>query len=366
MRKQRRRGVQGVTIREVAARAKVSPMTVSRVINGGGNVTEATRAAVMAAVRALDYVPNPAARRLAGSAPYRIGLLYSNPSAAFLTEFLLGALDEARRTGHQLVVEKCGISPAAERASLRKLLQGGVEGVILPPPLCEASTVLSELRKSGVAAVAVGSGQANPEFSSVRMDNYKAAREMTAYLISLGHRRIGFIKGHPNQTVSAQRQRGFLDALAEAGIDPNDAPMEQGYFNYRSGFAAAERLLARKPWPTAIFAANDDMAAATLAVAHRLGIDVPKDMSIAGFDDTLIAATLWPALTTIRQPIAAMAKASVQLLLKEIRRKRDKLDEPPADQLLKHSLVRRDSTAPLGQAPAATSNQPAATAQPAA
>ena len=344
--KRRHRSVQKVTIREVAARARVSPMTVSRVINGGENVTEATRAAVMAAVRELDYTPNPAARRLAGSEGFRIGLLYSNPSAAFLTEFLLGALDQSRRTGHQLVVEKCGVSPAAERAALRKLLQGGVNGVILPPPLCEAPTVLAELRKADVAAVAVGAGQPSEDFSTVRMDNYKAAREMTSYLISLGHRRIGFIKGHPNQSVSAQRLQGFLDALSAAGIDADESYIEQGYFSYRSGLTAAERLLARDPRPTAIFAANDDMAAATLAVAHRLGIDVPGELSIAGFDDTLIAATLWPSLTPIRQPIAAMARASVDLLLKELRRRRARVGGRPPQQLLKYTLVRRDSTAP--------------------
>src|SRR5688572_6691569 len=264
MKKQRRRSVQDVTIREVAARARVSPMTVSRVINGGSNVTEATREAVMAAVRALNYAPNPAARRLAGSEAFRIGLLYSNPSSAFLTEFLLGALDGSRRTGHQLVVEKCGVTTNAERATLHKMLQGGVEGVILPPPLCEAPALLADLRKANVAAVAVAAGQSSPDFSTVRMDNYKAAKEMTAYLISLGHRRIGFIKGHPNQTVSAQRQQGFVDALKDEGIDAADAPMEQGYFNYRSGFGSAEKLLARKPRPTAVFAANDDMAAAAL------------------------------------------------------------------------------------------------------
>src|SRR5690606_16367397 len=128
--------------------------------------------------------------------------------------------------------------------------------------------------------------------------------------------------------------------------DADDSYIEQGYFSYRSGLTAAERLLARDPRPTAIFAANDDMAAATLAVAHRLGIDVPGELSIAGFDDTLIAATLWPSLTTIRQPIAAMARASVDLLLKELRRRRARVGGRPPQQLLKYTLVRRDSTAP--------------------
>ncbi|MDZ5648351.1 LacI family DNA-binding transcriptional regulator [Nitrospirillum sp. BR 11828] len=345
MEKRRGRSSQGVTIREVAARAGVSPMTVSRVINNENNVTPATSAAVMAAIQELKYTPNPAARRLAGSETFRIGLLYSNPSVAFLSEFLLGALDESSKTGHQLVVEKCGATAATEKAALQKLLQSGVDGIVLPPPLCEAKSILADIAKSGVAAVAVAAGQPGPDVATVRIDNYKAAHRMTQHLLSLGHRAIGFIKGHPNQTVSDQRLHGFLDALSEAGLDPKAAPVEQGYFNYRSGLAAADKLLALKQRPTAIFAANDDMAAAVLATAHRLGLSVPVDLSIAGFDDTLIAGTIWPALTTVRQPIAAMGRAAVSMLLDEMKRRRGGGGGAPAQQLLRHTLVERESTA---------------------
>jgi LacI family transcriptional regulator len=347
MKKQRRRMQQNVTIRDVAKRAGVSPMTVSRVINNGSNVTDATRTAVMAAIHDLNYAPNPSARRLAGHESFRIGLLYSNPSAAFLSELLLGVLGESSKTGHQLMVEKCGANAASERAALRKLLDGGATGLILPPPLCETRSVLSEMQQAGIALVSVAAGNTSADFATVRMDNYKAAWEMTEYLLSLGHRDIGFIKGHPNQTVSDQRLQGFLDALKSAGVDPNSAGVEQGYFTYRSGATAAEQLLSRQPRPTAIFAANDDMAAATLATAHRMGIDVPGDLSIAGFDDTPIAATLWPTLTTVRQPIAAMARTAVQSLLKEMRRQHDKNPRPPSQQLLRHVLVKRGSTAPV-------------------
>jgi LacI family transcriptional regulator len=344
MEQQRRRGGQGATIRDVAARVGVSPMTVSRVINNESNVSETTRAAVNDAIRALNYAPNQAARRLAGSESLRIGLLYTNPSMAFLSEFLLGALGESSRTGHQLVVEKCGTTPAAERAALTKLLQGGVQGIILPPPIGEARAVLAEIARLGVTALAVGTGQPSAEVATVRMDNYRAARELTDHLLALGHRHIGFIKGHPNQTISAQRLHGFQDALADAGLDPATAPVEQGYFNYRSGLAAAEKLLAGPDRPTAIFAANDDMAAATVATAHRLGLSVPRDLSVAGFDDTVIAPTLWPSLTTIRQPISAMGRAAVALLLEEMRRRRAGTGGPPVQQLLRYTLIGREST----------------------
>jgi LacI family transcriptional regulator len=181
--------------------------------------------------------------------------------------------------------------------------------------------------------------------ATIRIDNEAAAFELTQHLLALGHKRFGFIKGHPNQTVSQQRLDGFMTALKAAGIPLEDVRVEQGYFTYRSGLDAAEKLLAGDHRPTAIFAANDDMAAATAGLAHRLGLDVPGDISIVGFDDTSIAANIWPPLTTVHQPIAAMARAAVDLVLEEIRRKRDGTGEPR--QLMHpHTLIVRDSSGP--------------------
>jgi LacI family transcriptional regulator len=291
----RRRAIQNATIRDVAARAGVSPMTVSRVINNEGNVRQETRDAVHAAIAELNYSPSIAARSLAGSEPYRIGLLYDNPSTGYMSEFLIGTLDESSRTGAQVLIEKCAESELTG-ATLNKLLKAGVDGLILPPPLCEAPQVLAKIRSAGTAAVGVAPGHASTEMATIRIDNEAAAKELTEHLLSFGHRRFGFIKGHPNQTVSEQRLNGFLAALAEAGIDRKDVHVEQGYFTYRSGLEAAEKLLADDELrPTAIFAANDDMAAATAALAHRIGMNVPDDLSIVGFDDTPIASTVWPA-----------------------------------------------------------------------
>ena len=344
--RQRRRSNQSVTIRDVAAHVGVSPMTVSRVINRESNVKPETRELVHAAIRALNYAPSPAARSLAGSVPCRIGLLYDNPSTGYLGELLLGALDESSRTGAQVLVERCGESEMAA-AALGKLLKAGIDGLILTPPLCESERVLAEVQHAGVVAVAVASGHDSDRMASIRIDNAAAARDLTEYLLSLGHRRFGFIKGHPSHAVSQQRLQGFLAALAGAGIAPDSVRLEQGYFTYRSGLEAAERLLADEPYPTAIFAANDDMAAAAVSLAHRSGFEVPQDLSIAGFDDTPIAASVWPALTTIHQPVAAMARAAVDLLLEEVCRHRDGTGAPR--QLLHpHTLIVREST---GSAP---------------
>jgi LacI family transcriptional regulator len=344
MTRQRRRAIQGATIRDVADRAGVSPMTVSRVINRESNVRAETRDLVKTAIRELNYSPSPAARSLAGSEPHRVGVLYHNPSTGYLSEFLLGVLDESSRTGTQIMVEKC-TDRDLTGASLTNFLKFGAEGIILPPPLCESKPLLSKVRSAGIAVVAVAPGHPSPDLATVRIDNEAAARELTEHLLSLGHRRFGFITGHPNQTVSAQRLSGFLAALAEAGVDRQRVHVEQGYFTYRSGLEAAEKLLADRPRPTAIFAANDDMAAATSSVAHRLGLDVPSDISIVGFDDTPMATIIWPALTTIHQPVADMARAAVELVLEEIRRKRDG-DKGPRQLLHPHRLMIRESSGP--------------------
>ncbi|HEY0281577.1 MAG TPA: LacI family DNA-binding transcriptional regulator [Rhizomicrobium sp.] len=336
------RGV--ATIHDVAQRAGVSPMTVSRVVNSEKNVREATRAAVMTAVHDLNYAPNPAARSLAGASAARIGLLYSNPSAAYLSEFLVGALDETSRKSAQIILEKCELSSAAaERAAVRKLIDGGAAGAILPPPLCESPDVLDELKAAELPAVAVATGCFNAQASCVRINDYAAAYEMTAYLISLGHRHIGFIKGHPNQTASVERERGYEAALREAGVRSDKTLIVQGYFSYRSGLEAAENLLTRKAAPTAIFASNDDMAAATVSVAHRKGLDVPGDLSVVGFDDTAIASTISPELTTIRQPITTMAEVAVDLVMRAVRERRAGREPKLVDHLVTYSLVKRQS-----------------------
>jgi LacI family transcriptional regulator len=331
-------------MQDVADRAGVSPMTVSRVMNREGNVRVQTRDLVKTAIRELNYSPSPAARSLAGSAPHRIGVLYDNPSTGYLSEFLLGVLEESSRTGTQIMVEKC-MERDLNGASLTKFLEFGAKGIILPPPMCESKALLNIVRSAGIVVVAVAPGHPSPDLATVRIDNEAAARELTEHLLCLGHRRFGFIAGHPNQTVSAQRLSGFLAALAEGGVDRRQVRVEQGHFTYRSGLEAAEKLLADRPRPTAIFAANDDMAAATSFVAHRLGLDVPSDISVVGFDDTPIANTIWPALTTIHQPVADMARAAVELVLEEIRRKHDG-DKGPPQLLHLHRLMIRESSGP--------------------
>jgi LacI family transcriptional regulator, galactose operon repressor len=331
------------TIADVAKHAGVSPMTVSRVVNGEANVRPATRERVNAAVAELNYIPNQAARRLAGSKQIRIAILYSNPSAGYLNELLVGVLNRASLGHLQLVVEKCE-SDAHEGEVARDLIKNGIDGLILPPPLCDSRQLLDLVAESSTPAVVVASGEPDKRICAIGIDDYRAAFEMTQHLLSLGHQRIGFIIGHPNQTASARRLAGFRAAMAEAGMEVPDELIAQGMFNYRSGLDAAEILLSRDPRPSAIFASNDDMAAAAVAIAHRLGLDVPGDLTVAGFDDAALATTIWPELTTVRQPITEMAGAAVDLLARQIRARRDGVHEPEHI-VMDFALIRRQSDA---------------------
>lgn len=328
------------TVSDVARLAGVSPMTVSRVVNNQSGVKPSTRDAVTRAIEALGYAPNAAARSLARAGAGRIGLLYSNPSSGYLGEILLGALEGAHQCGAQLLIGKCDSDTASEQAAIQRLINEGAGGIILPPPHGESWTAIAEVETHGVEAVAIAAGRFRSVATSIRVDDMSAAAEMTRYLLSLGHRRIGFIKGASNQSASAERLIGFETELSQAE-PPAEGLIESGEFTYRSGFEAAERLLSARRPPSAIFASNDEMAVAAIAAARRRGLDVPRDLTVVGFDDTPLASTVWPALTTVRQPIAAMAEAAVTRLV------RGRTDDPDdRDRVVDHVLVVRESSGP--------------------
>jgi LacI family transcriptional regulator len=319
-------------------------MTVSRVINGEASVREETREAVLVAIRELDYQPNTAARRLAGADQPRIALLYANPSASYLSELLMGGLEQASLSDVHLVVERCEFEKD-EFAVVRRLAGSGIEGFLLPSPLCDEQPLLDLLTELGVSGVAIGSGKSPKHHSAVMIDEYQAAFDMTEHIIRLGHKRVGFIIGNPHQTASALRLEGFHDAMERHGLEVPSAYVAQGLFSYRSGLDAASRLLTQPEPPSAIFASNDDMAAATVAVAHRLHLDVPVDLSVCGFDDTAMASTIWPELTTIHQPIREMTAWAVTAIARIVRSRRAGDRPQPEHTTLPYTLVRRESDA---------------------
>lgn len=331
------------TIADVAAAAGFSLMTVSRVINGEKNVRESTRKIVQKVIDDLNYSPNLAARTLAGAEPIRIGLLYSNPSAAYLSRYLLGSLEQARLSHAQLIIEKCDSGPAEEEAAVRDLIAAGVDGIILSPPICDSVAVLELLAQSPVVTVIVANWRPDVDVSVVRIDDQLAAAAMTRHIIGLGHRRVGFIIGNPDHKASEQRLSGFRAAMDQHGLPVESDYVVQGAFTYRSGMHAAEALLSLPTPPTAIFASNDDMAAATVSVAHRLHLDVPGDLTVCGFDDTDFAQSIWPELTTIHQPIAEMSRRALEMLVTQIRARRAGKNLPVQEALLDYTLVHRGS-----------------------
>jgi LacI family transcriptional regulator len=324
--------------------AGVSGMTVSRVINGSAGVSGTTRTKVLSAIETLKYQVNLAARA-ARIGTLKVGLLYSNPSAAFLSAFLVGAMDQCRQNGAQLLLERCE-DLRSQRMAIDRLIAAGADGILVPPPLCDSKSALKQLDAMNMPTVAVATARPAATVSAVRIDDYDGAWTMTRHLLALGHTDIAFIMGDPKHTPAQLRHTAFIDAMAQAGLNVAPERVAQGMFTYRSGLEAARALLTCKTRPTAVFASNDDMAAATIAVAHGLHLDVPKDLAVVGFDDTPVATTVWPELTTIHQPIGEMARASVDLLVEQIRRKRSGDPKIVQHKLLGYTLVTRESSTP--------------------
>jgi len=340
------------TVADVARLAGVSTMTVSRVVNGEPTVRPDSRAKVQAAIAALNYMPNPAARKLAGSRPILMGLLYSDNRAGYLNGFMLGLLSKISLRLVQLNAQCCDASSDGV-AVVADMIAKGVDDLILPPPFCESQALLDLVARSGTPAVMVSAGKPSAHCYGVSIDDYKAAYEMTRHLLALGHQRLGFIMGDPGQSSSERRFAGFRAAVTEAGLDPEqDIQTAQGRFTYHSGLDAAEQLLSGSRRPSAIFASNDDMAAAAVAVAQRLGLYVPSDLTVVGFDDAPLATTIWPELTTVRQPIAEMASAAVDVLARHIRAWRNGVRLPVSQQMMDYTLIRRQSDAAPKHRPA--------------
>ncbi|WP_457421121.1 LacI family DNA-binding transcriptional regulator [Roseateles sp. P5_E7] len=332
-----------VTLADVAQRAGVSAMTVSRVVNGEQAVRASTRERVLAAISDLKYVSSQEIRRIVEIGPIRVGVLYSNPSAGYLSEFLIGLINEASSSSVQLAVE--WVDQHRGAGSVDSFLGSGLDAVIIAPPLSDCGALIDNVLERGLAAMLVAPGRPDARVSSVGVDHYGAAMKMTQHLIALGHERIGFITGSATHSATECRLNGFRSAMRNARLTTPDDFVVPGLFTYNSGLVAAEALLARAPRPTAVFASNDDMAAATVTVAHQLGLDVPGDLTVVGCDDTPIATSGRPELTTIRQPIRMMAAASVSLLVRQVKARRAAQEFEPQVVHMDCELIRRQSDA---------------------
>lgn len=329
-----------VTIKAVAAHAGVSAMTVSNVFNNTGKFSRETRERVVAAIAALGYVPNSAARRLVGATPARIGLLYAGVDSMFIDGVLAAAAVATAERGLQLMARKAD-KPEQALETARALQASGADALLVLPPFELALSGLAEFQALALVTAALATAAPLPDMFTVRIDNRAASRAVAELLIAKGRRRIAVIAGPADHSDSAERLAGCRDALAAHGLALPDERVVEGRFTFESGLAAAERLLTLSEPPDAIVAANDDMAAAALWCAHRWGLALPRDLAVAGFDDTLLATRVWPPLTTVRQPIHRMTAQALDLLLDALRRPPG--DLVPTDVLEAYDLVERGS-----------------------
>jgi LacI family transcriptional regulator len=345
------------TISDVAHQAGVSIKTVSRVMNNEPGVRADTRAKVLKVMTELRYRPSQSARSLAGARSYLIGLLYFDPSAAFVSGVQQGATMRCREAGYHLVVESMDNDAHDLGEQVHRMVSTlRPDGMILTPPLCDNPHVLKALHDSGTPTVLVSPAKQRKDMPSVRMDDVHAAEEITNLLLSLGHRRIAFIRGAADQAASALREQGFVNAMKAARVEVAPDLVIDGDFRFEAGVAATHQLLKLRHHPTAVFASNDDMALGVLAAAQRQGLAVPTDLAIVGFDDSPASSLVWPPLTTMRQPTVAMARAAVELLIgpPTVEGTPGTRTSLPLQRVLPHELVVRDSTA----APARVARRP--------
>ncbi len=328
------------TINDIARLAGVSKKTVSRVINRSPLLNEDTRRRVDEIIRATGYVPNPQARALALRRNFLIGLVHDNPNAQMVLGMQQALLAVLRGTEFELIVRPVDRGSTSLVADVRAFLERQrLHGVLLLPPISENDGLATLCEQLGCRYVRMGSAMLDTPEHMVASNDREAVRQAVNHLIGLGHRRIGLVTGPQGFRSAFERRSGFAEALAAAGLAFDPRIIVEGTYRFESGLAAGRQLLASEEPPTAIFASNDEMAAGVLHAARERGLDVPGDLSIVGFDDTAIAAHLWPPLTTVRWPIQAMGKAAAIKLLDE-----DDAEAQPA--LFLSELIIRASAGP--------------------
>jgi LacI family transcriptional regulator len=333
-----------VTIQEVADLARVSPKTVSRVINNEPLVRSDTRNRILQAIEQLNYRPNLNARGLASNRSFLVGLFCDRPGD-YLSEFQAGAVERCRESSLHLMVEPLDVqSPHIEKQIDTLLGQLRLEGVILLPPLSDHPLVLSKLQEAAIPIVRIAPRHNLSATPSIGIDDYAAARQVTAHLLNLGHRRIGFMLGRPEHGATEQRYLGYIDEMRAHQVPVDFDLVQTGNFMFADGLVCAERMLRSAAPPTAIFASNDDMAAAAISMARKFGLSLPGQLSVTGFDDAPVATMIWPELTTVRQPVSMMARIAADLIIR-IEPRRHGWPERIPRHLLEHELIIRGSTA---------------------
>ena len=302
------------TIRDVAAAAGVSVATVSRVTASAPYPIGAeTRARVLAAIAELNYRPNALAKGLTQKNSRLVGVLAPDMSNPYYPEVVRGIEDLANERGYQVMLCSTDREPDKANAYINVLLEKRVAGLAILGGGAEIKLSGTDLASYGAAAVMIG--RPSSIFSTVRVENTAAALAMTEHLIALGHERIGFIAGNKTSSATVERQRGYGRALKENGLALTAEFIEEGGYTEAGGYAATRRLMSSTQAPTAVFAASDRMAVGALAALSDLGLNVPGDVALAGFDNVPVSEYLRPALTTVSVSPRHMGTEAMRLLL---------------------------------------------------
>ena len=329
------------TIVDVGKLAGVSSKSVSRVLNDAPNVTPELRKRVLDAAEQLNFHPNTFAQGLVRQRSHLIGLIYENPSPSYVVELQMGVLDTLHGGRYRLVVLPVQSVEHRAHEIVGLMRSAGLDGAVLAPPASDHPVVLKQLNAAHMHYARISPTRNVERGLSHLIDDIAAAREIAGHLVSLGHRHIGIIQGDPTHPATQARMTGYTEALADAGLAPEERLVEHGLFTFESGYEAGKRLLAQRDRPTAILAENDEMAVGAMTAAREMGIDIPGELSVAGFDDSEVSRIVWPRLTTIRQPVFEMAAAATEMLIA-------RLEGNSEDYLVHHShrLIVRESTTP--------------------
>ena len=333
------------TMQDVAKEARVSLKTVSRVINKEPNVSIKTIEKVQQVIDAIDYQPNSFAQTLARGKTKIIGLLYDTPSPNYISHVMEGVLSQCYKSDYEVIIHPCRFNEPTLLRDVELLIKRTrLSGLITTPPLSDIDELVELLKELNIPRVLISPGSKEFNEPSVKTNDREAAAKMTHYLISKGHRKIAFIKGHPSHLSVNERARGFFDALNEAGIICPSELIESGLNTYESGRDCAKRLLNLKERPTAIFAANDEMAAGVIKIAQQNKLNVPRDISVVGFDDTPMTKMISPPLSTINQPLGLMGEESAKNLI-------DQLEDRDKERniIMNSTLVIRDSVSDINK-----------------
>mgnify|MGYP001170878401 CR=1 FL=1 len=329
-----------VTIKDVSNHAGVSIKTVSRVINNEENVADATKHKVLASIKKLGFSPNKSAQSLRSKRSYMIALIYDNSNKSYLADIQNGILQVCKKSGYNLILQECDYEDKDLSNSIIDFVESfNIDGLIVTPPLSDKDDFLSNLELANIQYSVIAQSTKKVSSSFVSSNDYDASYEMTEKIISLGHKKIGFVKGNEIYSASSLRFNGFISAINDHSLERNFDWIIQGDFTFESGFQAGKKIFSLAEQPTAIFASNDSMAAGLMKSAQMKKILIPDELSIIGFDDSPIAQQVWPSLSTVRQPVNEMAIHAAKLLIGKF----DGLTEKTISKEFKSAIIIRES-----------------------